>query len=156
MMFTGHAELTIDSKGRLAIPAKYRNKWDAQRDGSGWYCVAWPDRTLRLYTEVQFEDLAKQLDESLMPADDEAALERSFFNQAEPLQMDSAGRVMLPKRHQRRTGLTLNTEVVLIGARNRLEVHHRDAWNEQDDAMFEQIPAMIKQMKRRGQQMGTS
>lgn len=156
MMFTGHAELTIDSKGRLAIPAKYRNKWDAQRDGSGWYCVAWPDGTLRLYTEAQFERLAHQLDESLMPDGDEAALERSFFSQAEPLQMDSAGRVMLPKRHQKRTGLTLNTAVVVVGARNRLEVHHRDAWNEHDEEMFKQMPALIVRMEQRRRQTGSS
>lgn len=149
MLFTGHAELTIDSKGRLAIPAKYRNKWDAQRDGAGWYCVALPGGMLRLYTEAQFEQLAGALDESLMPDEDQAQLEASFFSQAEPVQNDSAGRVMLPKRHQQRTGLTVNTPVVLVGARNRLEVRHRDAWTKQDQEDFERIPEMIRKLEQR-------
>lgn len=149
MLFTGYAELTIDSKGRLAIPAKYRNKWDAKRDGSCWVCVPWPGGILRLYTESRFERLAECLDDSLMPNVDEATLDAAFFSQAEQVTPDSAGRLMLPKRHMELTSLP--TEVVVLGARNRLEVRARDAWKRAQDDQFGALPDLVERIEKRGE-----
>ena len=61
MLFTGYSEHSIDSKLRLAIPAKYRNQWDSVRDGNAWFCIPWPSGLLRLYTESQFNRLAEAM-----------------------------------------------------------------------------------------------
>lgn len=147
MLFLGTTELTIDAKGRLAIPAKYRNRWDPARDGAGWVAVPWPGGVLRLYTEGHFERLAGRLDESLMPSEQQAELDAQFFGQAEPLSPDSAGRLTLPKAHMRRCGLP--NEVVLVGARNRLEVRAREGWQESGDERFEQLPELVEQIEAR-------
>ena len=134
MLLTGQSELTIDAKGRLAIPAKYRNAWDPKRDGGAWCCIPWPSESrggsLRLYTESTFERLASQLGETLLPTAEQADIDAIVFGECERLEMDSAGRVILPKRH--RSAVDLPNEVVVIGARNRLEVRPRSDWETRD------------------------
>lgn len=151
MLFTGYSEHTIDPKQRLAIPAKYRNQWDPVRDGSAWYCVPWPDGSLRLYTETTFAKLAEQGENTLTPGQDAAELESTLYGFAERLEMDSAGRVVVPRRHLDLTGL--KTDVVIVGARVRLEVRDRDEWRRNAEDKFKQLPGLIAQIDatRRGQ-----
>lgn len=145
MLFTGHAELTIDAKQRLAIPSKYRSQWDTSRDGNAWFCVPWPDGSLRLYTEKRFESLAEQGQHSLTPGQDEAALEAELYGFAERIEMDSAGRITLPKSHLELAGLS--SDVVVLGARNRLEVRDRGRWMQTRDERFAQLPALVARIE---------
>jgi MraZ protein len=146
VLFSGHSENTIDAKLRLAIPAKYRNALDPQRDGSAWYCVPWPGGVLRLYTEKQFETLAQQDPQSLTPDEDEAELETNLFGFAERLEMDGQGRIGLPKSHLDLAGLTA-TEVVIVGARNRLEVRDRASWLAGQAERFAKLPALVARIE---------
>ena len=113
MLFTGHSLNSIDAKARLSIPAKYRSQWSDERDGKAWYCVPWPGRILRLYTETAFTAMAESIEQSLMPAEDQADLDADLFSLAERLEMDAQGRVALPAPHLELTGLS--GEVVVIG-----------------------------------------
>ena len=144
MLFTGSTQLSIDAKGRLAIPARYRTMMDEDRDGSAWYCVPWPgpggQRTLRLYTERQFETLAGAWSDELIPDPDEAELQARFFSQAERIEPDANGRVRIPPRHLSLTKLA--GEVTLVGAKNRLEVRDRASWNDEDEAAFADLQAL--------------
>jgi MraZ protein len=154
VLFTGHSEHSIDSKGRLAIPAKYRNQLDAQRDGQAWYCVPWPGGVLRLYTERKFEDLAERLPQSLMPGDEEAEAESRFFGFAERLEMDGQGRIALPRQHLDMAGLT-SADVVIVGARTRLEVRDRAAWQAGQQESFARLPSLVSRIEAKRQQPPT-
>lgn len=145
MLFTGYTELTIDAKGRLAIPAKYRNKWDPKQHGGAWYCVPWPGGVLRLFPEAQFEAMAEQLEDSLMQLPEEAELDVNFFGHAERLEPDAQGRVLLPRRHIALAELP--SEVAVVGARNRLEVRARDSWTESEPRRLEGIPGQIQRIR---------
>lgn len=147
MLFTGFAELNIDAKGRLAIPAKYRAQWDPERDGTGWVCVPWPNRTIRVYPEQTFAQLADSAEQSLTPDEDAAELEATLFGLAELITPDSAGRIMLSKEHLRLTGLT--GEVVVTGARNRLEISDRVAWRAAQQERFNSLPKLVERIDRR-------
>jgi MraZ protein len=147
MLFTGHAELTIDAKQRLAVPAKYRNQWDDARDGKAWYCVPWPGGILRLYTERCFEGLATQKHQTLTPDEDASALEADLFSLAERIEPDSAGRISLPKQHLELS--ELGTEVVVIGAGNRLEVRDRAAWQQTLAQRFARLPTLVAKIESR-------
>lgn len=150
MLFTGHSEHTIDSKLRLAIPAKYRSQLDRDRDGSAWYCVPWPGGVLRLYTERTFEDLAQRGEGSLTPNEDEADLEAQLFGFAERLEMDAQGRISLPRTHLELTELfrgDAGTEVVIVGARNRLEVRERSGWLAGQKERFERLPSLVSRIE---------
>lgn len=142
MLFTGTSEHTIDSKQRLAIPAKYRNQWSPERDGAAWFCVPWPGVGLRLYTEFEFKRRAEQMPASLHPDEDAAALDADYFGFAERLETDSAGRISLPREHLELADL--KTDVVIIGARDRLEVRDRDTWNAGKLERFKNLKDLAK------------
>ncbi|MCC6319997.1 MAG: hypothetical protein IT438_00995 [Phycisphaerales bacterium] len=133
MLFTGFSEHTIDAKQRLAVPAKYRNQWDAERDGKAWFCFPWAGTVgggghLRLYTESSFTKLAQATDDEakLAPDPDLALLKTRLFGITERLEMDTAGRVQVPKLHMDVIGLT--SEVAVVGAGDHLEVWERSSW----------------------------
>jgi len=141
LLFTGLSNHAIDAKLRLAIPAKYRNQWDAARDGAAWYCIPWPTGHLRLYTEARFRDLAERREQTLTPGRNEAELEKVLFGFAERLEMDSAGRISIPRQHLELA--KIGTEVVIVGAGVRLEVHDRAAWEAAKDDLFRKLPDLI-------------
>ena len=148
MIFTGQSELAIDSKQRLAIPAKYRNQWSDPRDGAAWVCVPW-DRALRFYTEAHFNRLAGAFPSTLAPGGNLAEFDRLVFGNAERLEMDTAGRVTLPKRQLDLTGI--GEEVVMVGARDRLEVHDKREWERQGGGRPSGLPTLIENMNKLGE-----
>jgi len=128
VLFTGFSEHAIDTKQRLAIPAKYRNQWEAARDGNAWFCFPWATGQLRLYTESTFTRLAQSNgdDAKLAPDPDVALLKSRLFGITERLEMDSAGRIQVPKLHMELIGLT--GEVAVVGAGDHLEIWDRATW----------------------------
>ena len=147
MLFTGYSEHTIDSKLRLAIPAKYRNRWSAERDGAGWVCLPWPTGHLRLYTENYFEAAGQPGTPTLIPDRDTAELEARLFSLAEHLEMDSVGRITLTKRHLDKAGL--KSEVAVVGAGNRLEIHDLNRWRAGEDEGFRSLPELVERVQGR-------
>lgn len=151
MLFTGHSEHPIDAKGRLAVPARYRNAWDQATDGPCWVCMPWPGATeigtLRLYTFNTFSALSSKYGNSLTPGEDEGELELTLFSLAVQLEMDNEGRVALPKRHLEMSGV--GRDVVVVGVRNRLEVHAKSAWNAREMERFKRLPSLIERIERK-------
>ncbi len=148
MLFTGYSENSIDGKGRLAIPAKYRNRWSAERDGATWVCLPWPTGHLRLYTESYFDSASQPAKPTLIPDRDTAELEPRLFSLVEHLDMDSAGRIILPKRHLDKVGL--KTDVAVLGAGNRIEIHDLARWKANEDAGFHSLPELVERIQSRG------
>jgi len=145
MIFTGHAELTIDAKGRLAIPAKHRALLRPERDGTAWYCVPWSGHRLMLYTEARFVELAERGEATLTPGDEEAGVQANFFGLTERLEMDSAGRINVPRLHLELT--KIGTEVAIIGSGRRLEVWDQKAWTAGLEGRFEALPKLVQQLE---------
>jgi len=145
MIFTGHADLTIDAKQRLAIPAKHRALLKPERDGAAWYCVPWRAQTLMLYTEARFTELAERGGATLTPGEDEAGLEANFFGLTERLEMDSAGRITIPRLHLELTGI--GTDVVMVGSGRRLEVWDRGAWTAGLAERFQNLPNLVRKIE---------
>ncbi|HHN78151.1 MAG TPA: hypothetical protein ENK11_05680 [Phycisphaerales bacterium] len=147
MLFTGQAEITIDAKQRLAVPSKYRNR--LPEGETTWYCVPWPEGSiLRLYPASVYEPLALRLDDSLTAGSDASKIDQSF-SFVEPLEMDKTGRVRLLKWHLDLVGMP--SEVMVIGARNRLEVHARDVWRASMVDRFREMAALYERSERRGE-----
>lgn len=147
MLFTGHSEHSIDGKLRLAVPAKYRNLWVSARDGDAWYCLPWPTGHLRLYTESGFKQLAGEGGSSLLADEDREQWDATVFAFAERLELDSAGRLAIPARHLRLTGLKPESQVAVVGARDRLEVHDLAKWEAQSEADFKKLPELRRKLR---------
>lgn len=145
MIFTGHAELTIDAKQRLAIPAKHRALLRPERDGVAWYCVPWSGGRLMLYTESRFTELAEKRRATLSPDEEEAGADANFFGLTERLEMDTAGRITIPRQHLSLTGI--GTDVVMIGAGLRLEVWDKQAWTAGLEDRFKGLPSLMRKVE---------
>jgi MraZ protein len=144
VLFVGNSEHSIDAKQRLAVPAKFRSGWDTQKDGTAWYCIPWPTGHLRLYTEGQFKEMAEAEQSTLTPAEEEAGLDTTLYGLAERLEMDSTGRITIPKTHMEMTGI--GGEVVVVGARARLEIHDKPRWTAALHDRFKQLPDLINKI----------
>lgn len=145
MLLSGQAEITIDAKQRLAVPSKFRGMLGEEE--TGWYCVPWPDGSiLRLYPKRVFETLSGQLEDSLTAGSDASKIDQTF-GFAEQLEMDKTGRVRLPKWHLELVGMP--TDVVVVGARNRLEVHPRAGWKASEVERFREMAAQYERAGRR-------
>src|SRR2546425_604022 len=117
MIFTGSAEHAIDEKNRLAIPSKFRSRLDPQRDGKGFYIVIGkPRNTLWIYTERQFEWISESPGSGLIPDDDALKWDQWYFPQTEYVDIDVQGRMVIPERLLKTTGLP--KEVVICGVRD--------------------------------------
>lgn len=136
MFFVGLYEQTIDGKNRLAIPHPIRSKMNADTDGRGFYVLPGQEPgTLAIYAEKYFEDRVR----SLVPAEEDLseqghAWRRFEFSQAALLDADSQGRILIPDRLLKRTGI--GSKVTLIGVQDHLEVWEREAYDRFQDGQW--------------------
>ncbi|MEX0875976.1 MAG: hypothetical protein WD114_00830 [Phycisphaerales bacterium] len=147
MPFTGQAEGTIDAKQRLAIPAKFRNRWSPEDDGPTWFCVPWPQTgSLRLYTEKMHNELftAGRRDPSLTPDEDQAELDVILHSVTEQVDIDSNNRIRLPAWQVEH--LNLPREVIVLGAGDRLEIRARDAWQNEFSDRIAKMAALSSRL----------
>lgn len=150
MLFTGRSEHNLDSTLRLAIPARFRNQWQTERDGSGWMCLPWPSGCLRLYTAGAFTRLAGPYGQTLGGDEAETAVDTMLFGMAEPLEHDTAGRVMLPKHQIELAQMAAGpkSSVTLVGAGNRLEVWDTERWKKEERERFTKLPELLKHLNK--------
>lgn len=125
-MFRGLATLNLDSKGRMAIPTRYRES--LERHCSGQMVVTVDrDHCLLLYTLPDWEEIERKL--VRLPSFNKQArrMQRLLIGHATECEMDGNGRILLPP--PLREFAELNKTVVLIGQGNKFEVWAEDAWN---------------------------
>lgn len=124
-MFRGVAQLNLDGKGRLAMPAKYRETL-LQRCNGHLIVTADPSRCLLIYPLPEWEPIEKKLNglSSFNPRT--RSLQRLLVGNASDAEMDSAGRVLVPPPLRQFAGLDKN--VVLVGQGNKFELWHSAEW----------------------------
>ncbi len=150
MPFTGQANATIDAKTRLAIPAKFRNRWDPNQDGATWFCIPWPQtKTLRLYTHSMFNELysAGRRSPSLTPSPDQSELDAILYSAAEEVDIDANHRIRLPA-WQLET-LQLPTDVIVLGAGDRIEIRPRETWESSFNDRLDKMAALASMLAKR-------
>ncbi len=150
MPFTGQAEATIDAKQRLAIPAKFRNRWNPETDGTTWFCIPWPKTgSLRLYTKKTHNELftAGRRDPSLTPDEDQAELDVILHSVTEEVDIDSNNRIRLPAWQVEHLGL--NREVIVLGAGDRLEIRARAQWKEEFNDRLAKMSQLASKLSNR-------
>lgn len=124
-MFHGSSQLNLDSKGRLAIPAKYRDELVTCCEGR-LVVTADPDRCLLVYPQQEWEPIQKKLMGLSSFNPKTRALQRLLVGYAEDVEMDGAGRILLPSTLREYAGL--EKRVMLAGQGNRLELWEAERW----------------------------
>jgi MraZ protein len=147
VLFTGHYEHTIDAKHRLAIPADIRSRWNPVTDGAAFFAVPWVGGVIRLYTESDFHQRAGAAPLTLTPDEDEAELQATLFGLSRRIDLDSAGRIRIPEDLLELTGL--QSDVVLVGAGDRLEIRDRAAWAASKSDRLNKLPELMRRITAR-------
>ena len=124
-MFLGQYHHNLDEKGRLTIPAKFR---DALAQGA--YLTQGFDRNLRLITEADFEAMATQISRLSMTDPAIRQLRRLIFATASEVQLDRLGRTLVPQFLREFAGL--EGEAIIVGVGEAIEIWSPTAWAEQE------------------------
>ena len=121
-MFTGEYRHTVDDKGRIAVPVKFRAQLDPGSMVSGWL-----DDCLAIHTKTGWEELSEKV--AALPFTDprSRSFQRFVFSTATEAQMDKQGRILLPAYLRQSVGLT--GEAVLVGSRDHAEIWAPDRWD---------------------------
>ncbi|WP_314309590.1 division/cell wall cluster transcriptional repressor MraZ [Kingella denitrificans] len=128
-MFRGSHDLTIDTKGRLAIPAKLREvlsrRFKTDENEPNWVVTLDSRKRLLFYPEFEWEKVEQKLLNLNVNGKPNLQLYQNLLlHNAETLEMDSAGRVLLPANLRRL--VNFDKEVSLLGRVNRLELWDRE------------------------------
>jgi MraZ protein len=124
-MFLGQYHHNLDEKGRLTIPARFR---DALAEGA--YLTQGFDRNLRLLTQTDFEVMAEKVNHLSMTNPDIRQLRRLIFANASEVQLDRIGRTLIPQFLRDFAGL--DSEAVIVGVGEAIEIWSPEAWLEQE------------------------
>jgi MraZ protein len=141
-VFIGTEYKTLDSKGRLVIPSKYRKMAGTEEEGGGFYIVAGPGPYAILYTKSEWERIYEKVSRSSAPEGDLFDIRRQIFTRAEFLPVDKQGRIVLSAGLL--SDLGLKQEVAILGAGSHFEIWDKDRWeayrkerlNSQDPALW--------------------
>jgi MraZ protein len=130
-MFQGAAQLNLDGKGRLAIPARYRDGLLSSCAGNLVLTVD-PDGCLLVYPEPEWLPIRDKLNKLSSFNPKSRALQRLLVGYAEDVVMDSAGRVLISP--VLRSYAVLDKSVMLIGQGNKFELWDEARWQAQQQA----------------------
>ncbi|MHB1004027.1 MAG: division/cell wall cluster transcriptional repressor MraZ [Chloroflexota bacterium] len=117
----GEFDHSVDDKGRLAIPAKFR-----ERFADGVVVTRGLDHCLFVYTANDWATLADKIAGLPLTQADARAFSRLMFSGATDAQLDKQGRVIVPS--YLRDYARIQSDVVIIGVNTRLEIWDRDSW----------------------------
>lgn len=121
-MFSGEFEHSVDAKGRLTIPSKYREEL-------GERCVVTRgyEGCLEIHVVSRWEERVNILLGAQTSNHDLRRLKRDIFSKTENCEFDKQGRILLPQELRRLSDL--NDKVMLIGVGDCIEIWNKEQWN---------------------------
>lgn len=126
-MFMGEYNHTIDAKGRLIIPAKFREQL-----GEEFVITKGMDGCLFVYPFEAWQEFEDKLKALPLTVNKEARkFSRFFLAGAATVELDKQGRALVPATLREFAGL--DKEVVLAGVLDRIEIWDKDKWHEASD-----------------------
>jgi MraZ protein len=130
-MFRGANKVTLDAKGRLAMPTRYRDRIVERSSGRLVATVDRSDRCLLIYPLPEWEEIERKLMRlpTLNPA--VRRLQRLMVGHATELELDSHGRILIPPTLREYAALA--RDVVLIGQGSRFELWDEAHWDQSRD-----------------------
>jgi len=129
-VFRGATKVTLDAKGRMAVPTRYRERLAARCDGQIVVTVD-KDHCLLVYPLPDWEELERKL--VRLPSMNKIARElvRIMVGYATEVDMDSHGRILLS--HELRDFAELEKNAMLIGQGNKFELWDEQTWKDKTE-----------------------
>ena len=122
-MFTGEYNHTVDTKGRLIVPAKFRDQL-----GDEFVVTRGLDGCLFVYTLDEWHNMEERFREIPMTSKNARKFSRFLFAGAVTCEVDKQGRILLPPVLREYAGI--QKDVVLAGILSRIEIWDKDRWND--------------------------
>lgn len=134
-MFKGEYAHNIDKKGRIIVPARFREELgDVVTVTKGF------DNCLYVYTPQQYEEMYQQILKLPETNRDVRRYQRSFLTSAWDCEFDNQGRITLPSKLVLKAGLI--KECMVLGVGNHLEIWDKEKWiieEEESDKVYDEI-----------------
>lgn len=133
-MFRGVNTINLDAKGRMAMPARYREMLADKYGGRLVATVDFSGQCLLLYPIDEWEVIQQKV-ESLSSFDAASRrVQRMLIGHAHDLEMDGSGRLLLPQILRSRA--QLDKHVALVGQGMKFEIWNEERWSAQADSWF--------------------
>jgi MraZ protein len=125
-MFRGVTHITMDAKGRLAMPAKYRDRLQQIYGGQLVATIDIQSQSLSIYPLPVWEKIEQDIQE--LPSLDPRVkrFQRLLIGHASDLELDGSGRVLMPQSLREYAGL--KKKLVLVGQGRKLELWNEELW----------------------------
>ena len=146
-MFRGISEVTIDAKGRLSLPVRFRQSVLAENGGVMIATIDTEERCLLLYRLKEWEVIEQKL--TALPSFDASArrIQRLLMGHATECEMDTQGRLLLaaPLREYAQ----LERDILLVGQGQKFEIWSAPLWQEKRQQwLSEEVQALPEEIKR--------
>ncbi|MDI9508346.1 MAG: division/cell wall cluster transcriptional repressor MraZ [Clostridiales bacterium] len=139
-MFMGEYNHTIDTKGRLIIPSKFREDL-----GEEFVITQGLDGCLFAYPNSEWQTFIEKL--KTLPGTKEARqLQRYFMAGAAECQVDKQGRILIPIRL--RESANLEKDIVFVGVLNKIEIWDKERWDKNNE--YDDVDAIAEHMSQYG------
>ena len=125
-MFMGEYNHTIDAKGRLIVPSKFREQL-----GNEFVITKGLDGCLFVYSNEEWQNIEKSFREKPLTSKDARKFMRFFFAGAATCEVDKQGRILIPNNLREYAGI--EKDVVSVGVLSRVEIWSKDKWMENSD-----------------------
>ena len=137
IVFRGFNKISIDSKGRLAVPSRYRDLIAVQAENNLVITLNPLDRSLWLYPLPEWDVIEDKL-ATLSDFDKQSRRTKQMMRgYASDCQLDSQGRILFPK--ELRSYAELTKQAVILGQGNKFEIWNETAWDAQRDEWLESV-----------------
>lgn len=142
-MFMGEYNHTIDAKGRLIVPAKFREVL-----GDEFVVTKGLDGCLFVYPDTEWKAFEEKLRTLPLTNKNSRQFTRFFLAGAATCEVDKQGRILLPQVLREFAGL--EKEVVLVGVASRIEIWSRQRWDECVSAYDDDMNEVAENMESLG------
>ena len=139
-MFRGISQASIDTKGRLTLPNRFREALSLSSP-SLVISIDIRDRCLLIYPIHEWELVQKRLETLSNVSQRNRRLQRLLIGHAIDLEMDKSGRMLLPNIHRKYA--LLKNKVTILGQGNKLEVWAEDEWQEQMNSWLKEKDKLL-------------
>jgi MraZ protein len=146
-MFRGRYQHTIDPKGRLSVPAKYRDVL-AQYDGGGLIVVP-NGEALEVHPLPEWERIEARFNDQSMFDPTVRQMGRLYVSHAKDVEMDTAGRILLPPDTRAQVGLVRDVTLIGLG-RKYFEVWDRTRFEEYERVNGDGLPTGFARLAQLG------
>jgi MraZ protein len=141
-MFRGHCHHTIDQKGRISFPARFREILEVSGNSRMVITPALFDACLDVYPLAAWEQVEQELVQHKSLNPDEVRYRRLYVSRAVDVELDKTGRVLVPQELRQAAGL--EHEVLWVGSLTKVELWSRESW----DRYLNQTPEEYEAFKR--------